>query len=218
MPDRCDIGIDRRLLPGESPELAVADIAAIAKTVDGAPIGKAASRGAWKSCRGAMMYPSLVAEDSAVVCALAQAARAALGAAPAMHYATNAFDQGFLNHIGIEACTYGPGEATFAHTDLDMASVQPHDGRRQGLRDADPAAARVIWWRWRTACRAVVWPLCRVPVREERIRCVDRVPRRRRCRYVAWAVPHHLVDDRQSAGLRNPDPPAPARVRRKRYR
>jgi acetylornithine deacetylase/succinyl-diaminopimelate desuccinylase-like protein len=40
-----------------------------------------------------------------------------------MHYATNAFDQGFLNHIGIEACTYGPGEAAFAHTDLDMASV-----------------------------------------------------------------------------------------------
>ena len=123
VPDRCDIGIDRRLLPGESPEAAVAAIAAIAKTVDGAP--DPASGKPWRVevAQGPMMYPSLVAEDSGIVRALANAARAALGAAPAMHYATNAFDQGFLNHIGIEACTYGPGEAAFAHTDLDMASV-----------------------------------------------------------------------------------------------
>jgi len=40
-----------------------------------------------------------------------------------MFYQTNAFDQGYLNHIGIEACTYGPGEEKYAHTDLDMASV-----------------------------------------------------------------------------------------------
>jgi acetylornithine deacetylase len=124
VPARCDISIDRRLLPGESPESAVADIAAIAKTVDGAR--DPASGKAWRVeiVQGAMMYPSLVSEDSGVVRALAQAARAALGTAPAIYYATNAFDQGFLNHIGIEACTYGPGEARFAHTDLDMASVE----------------------------------------------------------------------------------------------
>jgi acetylornithine deacetylase/succinyl-diaminopimelate desuccinylase-like protein len=121
--DRCEISIDRRLLPGENPASAVADIAAIAKFVDGAP--DPASGKAWRVdvAQGPMMYPSLVAEDSAIVRALAQAAQAALGAAPEMHYATNAFDQGFLNHVGIEACTYGPGEAKFAHTDLDMASV-----------------------------------------------------------------------------------------------
>jgi acetylornithine deacetylase/succinyl-diaminopimelate desuccinylase-like protein len=73
--------------------------------------------------QGAMMHPSLVAADSRVVRALGEASRTALGAAPDTCYATNAFDQGFLNHIGIEACTYGPGEAAFAHTDLDMASV-----------------------------------------------------------------------------------------------
>jgi acetylornithine deacetylase/succinyl-diaminopimelate desuccinylase-like protein len=120
---RCDIGIDRRLLPGEAPESAVADIAAIARTVEEArdPL----SGKAWRVEveQGPMMYPSLAAEDSGVVRALAQASRAALGAPPEMYYATNAFDQGFLNHIGIEACTYGPGEEKFAHTDLDMASV-----------------------------------------------------------------------------------------------
>jgi acetylornithine deacetylase len=123
IPALCDIGIDRRLLPGESPEKAVADIAAIAKAVDGAP--DPASGKPWRVevVQGAMMYPSLVTEDAAVVRALAEAARTAIGAAPATHYASNAFDQGYLNHIGIEACTYGPGEAEFAHTDLDMASV-----------------------------------------------------------------------------------------------
>jgi acetylornithine deacetylase/succinyl-diaminopimelate desuccinylase-like protein len=123
IPALCDIGIDRRLLPGESPEKAVTDIAAIAKAVDGAP--DPASGKPWRVevVQGAMMYPSLVTEDAAVVRALAEASRTALGAAPATHYASNAFDQGYLNHIGIEACTYGPGEAEFAHTDLDMASV-----------------------------------------------------------------------------------------------
>ena len=42
---------------------------------------------------------------------------------PEIFTQTNAFDQGYLNHIGIEACTYGPGEEKHAHTDLDMASV-----------------------------------------------------------------------------------------------
>jgi acetylornithine deacetylase/succinyl-diaminopimelate desuccinylase-like protein len=74
--------------------------------------------------QGAMMYPSLVAADSGVVRAIERASLAALGASPETCYATNAFDQGFLNHIGIEACTYGPGEADFAHTDLDMACVE----------------------------------------------------------------------------------------------
>ena len=55
--------------------------------------------------------------------ALISASEQALGVTPPTYYASNAFDQGYLNHIGIEACTYGPGEEQYAHTDLDMASV-----------------------------------------------------------------------------------------------
>jgi acetylornithine deacetylase/succinyl-diaminopimelate desuccinylase-like protein len=69
------------------------------------------------------MYPSLVSESSNIVGALSRASQSVLGATPEMFYQTNAFDQGYLNHIGIEACTYGPGEEKYAHTDLDMASV-----------------------------------------------------------------------------------------------
>jgi acetylornithine deacetylase/succinyl-diaminopimelate desuccinylase-like protein len=55
--------------------------------------------------------------------ALISASEHALGGTPPTYYASNAFDQGYLNHIGSEACTYGPGEEKYAHTDLDMASV-----------------------------------------------------------------------------------------------
>jgi acetylornithine deacetylase len=121
--DRCEVGIDRRLMPGEDPDAVVAEIAAIAKTVDGAK--DPASGKPWRVevVKGPFMYPSLVADSSGVVSALMRASQTVLGAAPETFYQTNAFDQGYLNHIGIEACTYGPGEEKYAHTDLDMASV-----------------------------------------------------------------------------------------------
>jgi acetylornithine deacetylase/succinyl-diaminopimelate desuccinylase-like protein len=123
IPDRCEISLDRRLLPGEDPDAAVAEIAALMRPVDGAP--DPASGKFWRveTRTGAFMYPSLVAADSSVVRALIDASEHALGVTPPTYYASNAFDQGYLNHIGIEACTYGPGEETYAHTDLDMASV-----------------------------------------------------------------------------------------------
>src|SRR5262249_33656539 len=121
--DRCEIGLDRRLLPGEDPDTAIADSVALAQAVDGAT--DPASGKPWRVevTKGPMMYPSLVSKDSEVVRALCQASEQVLGKRPPTYYASNAFDQGYLNHIGIEACTYGPGEERFAHTDLDMASV-----------------------------------------------------------------------------------------------
>ena len=121
--DCCEIGIDRRLLPGEDPDAAVAEISAIAKTVSGAK--DPASGKPWRVevVKGPFMYPSLVGGSSKVVGALTRASQVVLGSAPEMFYQTNAFDQGYLHHIGIETCTYGPGEEKYAHTDLDMASV-----------------------------------------------------------------------------------------------
>jgi acetylornithine deacetylase/succinyl-diaminopimelate desuccinylase-like protein len=121
--DRCEITIDRRLLPGENPDAAVAEIAGIARSINGA--ADPASGRPWRVEieQGGMMYPSLVGTDSEIVRALTRASEVALGKTPDTYYASNAFDQGYLNHIGIEACTYGPGEERFAHTDSDLASV-----------------------------------------------------------------------------------------------
>jgi acetylornithine deacetylase/succinyl-diaminopimelate desuccinylase-like protein len=72
---------------------------------------------------GPFMYPSLVTTESEIVKGITEASLAMTGSAPETFYNSSAFDQGFLNHVGIECCNYGPGEYRFAHTDLDMASV-----------------------------------------------------------------------------------------------
>ena len=64
------------------------------------------------------------------------------GTAPETIYNPSAFDQGYCNDVGIECCNYGPGEHQFAHTDLDMASVDRAFDAAKGVRVHDRAAAR----------------------------------------------------------------------------
>ena len=65
--DRCEIGLDRRLLPGDDPDAAVAEVARVASAVDGwkDPVSGRPLRVAVE--KGPYMYPSLVGEDSGVV-------------------------------------------------------------------------------------------------------------------------------------------------------
>jgi acetylornithine deacetylase/succinyl-diaminopimelate desuccinylase-like protein len=121
--DRCELVTDRRLLPDEDPNVAFEEIRRVAMTVDG--MKDPASGKPWtvEVKLGPFMYPSLVTTEAKVMRAITEASLAMTGAAPETIYNPNAFDQGYLNHVGIETCNYGPGEAKFAHTDLDMASV-----------------------------------------------------------------------------------------------
>ncbi len=121
--DRCELSLDRRLLPGEDPDEAVAEIArAVAKMNDwkdpisGLPLRVEVEK-------GAVMYPSLVGEESKVVRLLKRGCEAMLGAAPVGFYGQSAHDQGYLNFVDIETANFGSGEQKFAHTDWDMASV-----------------------------------------------------------------------------------------------
>jgi acetylornithine deacetylase/succinyl-diaminopimelate desuccinylase-like protein len=70
------------------------------------------------------MYPSLVPEAAPVVTAIRRAARAAIGRDLELVHLTAAFDQGYLNHIGIPAVNFGCGEYAFAHTHDDLASIE----------------------------------------------------------------------------------------------
>ena len=121
--DRCELVVDRRLLPDDDPNSAFEQIKNVAMSVDG--MTDPASGKPWSVAvkLGPFMYPSLVTEDSAIVKTIAEASLAMTGSAPETIYNPSAFDQGYLNHVGIETCNYGPGEDQFAHTDLDMASV-----------------------------------------------------------------------------------------------
>ena len=133
--DRCEVGLDRRLLPGEDADAAVEEISRVARGLEGwkDPVSGKALR--FEVEKGAVMYPSLVTENSPVVRLLAAGCEAMLGAAPESFFGQSAHDQGYLNHVGIPTANFGSGEQAFAHTDLDMASV-----------DRTFDAARVYAW------------------------------------------------------------------------
>lgn len=120
---RCDITVDRRLLPGEDPKAALADIEAAAMAVDGMADPVSGKKWRVEVEMGPFMYPSLLTADSPIVRLINRAGEAMLGAAPETFFAPSAFDQGYLNHVGIPTANYGAGEQRFAHTDQDMASV-----------------------------------------------------------------------------------------------
>ena len=121
--DRCEISLDRRLLPGDDPDAAVAEVERVAKSMDGwkDPISGKPLRVTVE--KGPVMYASLVTEEAPVVKLLKAGCVAMLGAAPESFYGQSAHDQGYLNAVGISTANFGSGEQAFAHTDLDMASV-----------------------------------------------------------------------------------------------
>ena len=121
--DRCEIGLDRRLLPGDDPDAAVAEVERVAKSMEGWPDPVSGKPLRVTVEKGPVMYPSLVTEDAPVVKLLRAGCVAMLGAAPETFYGQSAHDQGYLNAAGISTANFGSGEQAFAHTDLDMASV-----------------------------------------------------------------------------------------------
>ena len=131
----CAITVDRRLLPGDDPDAAFEAIRKLAMQVDGMKDPPSGLPWRIEVKQGPFMYPSLVTTDSPVVKLIGEAASAMLGAPPETFYTTTAFDQGYLNHMGIPCANYGCGEDRFAHTDQDCASVD---------RTAD--TARVFAW------------------------------------------------------------------------
>ena len=133
--DRCELGLDRRLLPGDDPDAAVAEVERVAASMDGWPDPISGKPLRVTVEKGPVMYASLVAEEAPVVRLLKSGCAAMLGAAPESFYGQSAHDQGYLNAVGISTANFGSGEQAFAHTDLDMASV-----------DKTFDAARVYAW------------------------------------------------------------------------
>lgn len=119
----CEITLDRRLLPGDDPHAKWQDIRDIVMQVDGMADPASGLEWSVEMKEGPFMYPSLVEMDSPIVRAVCNAAETMLGAPPETFYTTTAFDQGYLNHMGIPCANYGCGEDRYAHTDNDCASV-----------------------------------------------------------------------------------------------
>jgi acetylornithine deacetylase/succinyl-diaminopimelate desuccinylase-like protein len=120
---RCDISIDRRLLPGDDPDEAAEEIERVAMQLNGMPDPVSGKPFRVEVNRGPAMHPSLISIDSPVAVELRRACKTMLGHEPQTFFAQSAFDQGYLNRVGIPAANFGPGEQSLAHTDNDIASV-----------------------------------------------------------------------------------------------
>jgi len=122
--ERCEFTLDRRLLPGDDPNAAFAEIERVAKEIETVADPVSGRTFSVDVRLGPFMYPSLVTSDSPVVRAITRASEMMLGAPAETYYSPAAFDQGYLNHVGIVTANYGAGENQYAHTDNDMASVE----------------------------------------------------------------------------------------------
>jgi acetylornithine deacetylase/succinyl-diaminopimelate desuccinylase-like protein len=122
--DRCEFTLDRRLLPGEDPNAAFTEIEGIAKGIEQVADPVSGKRYGVDVRLGPFMYPSLVTTDSPIVKAILRASEVMLGKPVETYYSPAAFDQGYLNHVGIATANFGAGEHQYAHTDFDMASVE----------------------------------------------------------------------------------------------
>jgi acetylornithine deacetylase/succinyl-diaminopimelate desuccinylase-like protein len=122
--DRCEFTLDRRLLPGEDPNDAFTEIERIAKEIEQLEDPVSGKPYRVEVRLGPFMYPSLVTTQSPVVRAILRASTVMLGKPVETYYSPSAFDQGYLNHVGIPTANFGAGEHQYAHTDYDMASVE----------------------------------------------------------------------------------------------
>ena len=106
IPERCRVKLDRRLLPGDSPEDAVADVARVMEDlrVD--------------VSMGPLMLPALTPEDDATVVALRAAAEEALGRPLAPAYPAWTFDAGCACSLGIPTVMFGPSSPGSSAADV----------------------------------------------------------------------------------------------------
>ena len=109
-PDRCSLTIERRTVPGESPDDAVREMDGVLARVT------ANTRSMQGTVRHVFsQWPSDVAVDAPIVTALSAAMRSC-GETVAMEGLSAWTDAALLNAAGIPAICYGPGDISLAHS------------------------------------------------------------------------------------------------------
>lgn len=115
-PDKCLLAVERRTVPGETPDDAVAEMEQALSRV----------RAGAQSVRGEVrhvfsQWPSDVATDAPVVRSLA-AAMNAVGERTSIEGLSAWTDAALLNAAGIPAICYGPGDISLAHSATEWVS------------------------------------------------------------------------------------------------
>jgi acetylornithine deacetylase len=116
-PDRCELVLERRLLPDERGSAALAEVTALLRRVEAAVPGFRATATAGLSRPG-----TEVAGDHPLVAGLAAALRQA-GREPRIEGMTAWVDAALLNEAGIPAVCFGPGSIEDAHAAAEFVPV-----------------------------------------------------------------------------------------------
>jgi acetylornithine deacetylase/succinyl-diaminopimelate desuccinylase family protein len=112
VPDRCEVEVDRRAVPGETLDDVVAGIDRVLQTLANRHPGFDVSIDVKDWCE-----PAETADDAPIVTALRAAAGDVLGQPPDETGFTGITDARFYtNDAGVPAVLYGPGSLTVAHT------------------------------------------------------------------------------------------------------
>lgn len=117
-PDRCVLRLERRTVPGESAEGALAEVSAAC--------GRVRARRPDLSADARLMFaqaPSDVAIEAPIVRGLAAAIKAQ-GLAPWIQGLSAWTDAALLNEVGIPAICYGPGDIALAHTAEEYVPIE----------------------------------------------------------------------------------------------
>jgi acetylornithine deacetylase len=121
-PDRCRVAVERRTVPGESPDGAVREMEeALERVTRSSPPVRGALRHVFSQS------PSDVALDAPIVKSL-EAAMLASGEQVAIEGLSAWTDAALLNAAGIPAICYGPGDISLAHSATEW--VAEHEVRR----------------------------------------------------------------------------------------
>ena len=117
-PDRCELLLERRTMPGESPQEVVAEFQAALDTLERRDPTLSATLDMTLERPG-----TEVARDHLLVQGLLAAGEAS-GVEPIVEGMTAWVDAAFLNEAGIPAVCYGPGSIEQAHTDAEWVDVR----------------------------------------------------------------------------------------------
>jgi len=134
IPEVARITVDRRLRPGEDPEAALEGLKALVGDI--APFTLSYEAGAY-------MYPYELASEDRLPQLLQQGFEQVLGRPAEFVYRSGGLDAGYLNHRGIQALMFGPGNMAFAHTADEVVAL-----------DACADAAAVYAYAALAACEA----------------------------------------------------------------
>jgi len=117
VPDRCEIHLDRRLLPGEEARKAVAEVRSYLASAIDEDLGLQVSA-------PHLAVPGMsLSADHPLAQAVSAAVREVTGKAP-IHGMTGTTHAGPLNAAGIPALVFGPGEEGQAHTATERLDLE----------------------------------------------------------------------------------------------